>query len=83
MLTVRPQDLLLIKERSSCPSAISPLMIQPFYLSGPLSRSLPLVIIPTSQGPCSPFGRVFSHDPHQLPMYPMCRYCSSFVLLVR
>ena len=83
MLTVRPQDLLLIKERSSCPLVISPPITQLLHLSGSFSRSLILVIVPTSQGLCSPFERVFSHNPHRLPTYPVCCYCPSFVLLVR
>ena len=44
MLMIRLQDLLLIKERSSHPLDIPPLITQSFYLIG-LASSLPCSLI--------------------------------------
>ena len=82
MLIVRPQDPFLIKERSSHPPDPNPPITQHSHLIGlPCSLTL-LISFPMSQGPLSCFGSVCSHNPHQLPLYPVCCYCSLFIILV-
>ena len=83
MLIVRPQDPFLIRERSSHPPDPNPPITQHIHLIGPLCSLTLLISFLISQGPPSYFGSVFSHGPHQLPLYPVCRCCSSFIILVR
>ena len=83
MLMVRLEGPSLIKERSSSPSDQDPPITQPSHLIGPLGSTILPTILLTSQGLPSCFGSVYSHDPHRLPLYPGCCYCSSFIILVR
>ena len=83
MLMVRLEGPSLIKERSSRPSDQDPPITQHSHLIGPLdSPVLPTTLL-TLQGLPSCFGSMCSHDPHWLPLYPVCHYCSSFVILAR
>ena len=83
MLMVRLQDSSLIKERSSRPPDHSPPITQPSYLIGPLNSLTSSILFPTSQGPLSYSGNVFSHNPPRFLLPPVCRYCSFFIVLVR
>ena len=83
MLIVRPQDPFLIKERSSHPPDPNPPITQHSHLIGPLCSLTIRISFLTSQGPLSCLGSVFSHSPHQLPLYLVCCYCSSFIISVR
>ena len=83
MLTFRLQSPSLIKERSSRPPDQNPLITQHSHLIGPLNSPVLPIPLLTSQGLPSCFGSVCSHDPHRLLLYPVCRYCSLFVILVR
>ena len=83
MLIIRLQDPFLIKESSSRPSDPNLLITQPSHLISPLCLLTFPIILPTSQGLLSCFGSVFSHNPHQLLLYLVCHYCSSFIVLVR
>ena len=83
MLMVRLEGPFLIKERSSHPSDQDPPITQCSHLIGPLDSPILPTTLLTPQGLSSRFGSVCSHDPHRLLLYPVCRYCSSFIILVR
>ena len=80
---VRLEGPSLIKERSSRPSDQDPPITQHSHLISLLDSPILPTTLLTPQGLSSRFGSVCSHDPHRLPLYLVCRYCSSFIILVR
>ena len=76
MLPIRFQDPSFIKERSFRPPDHSPPITHHLHLIGPPNLAHLVNPLPTSQGPLSCSGSVFSHDPHWLLLPLVGHYCS-------